>query len=86
MTRFTQWIVVVALCCSLSTAQAFVAPSEAQYGVSEGSRSRGVYSQVVERLIESPDIIDNAANIIFKTDGKCLSSLYEAAPDRQTQI
>jgi len=75
MTRFTQWIVVIALCCSLSAAQAFVAPSDAQHGVSEGSRSRGISSQAVERLIESRDIIDNAANIIFKTDGKRLSSL-----------
>jgi len=75
MTRFTPWLVVIVLCCSLSTAQAFVAPADAQYGVSEGSCSRGSSSQTVGRLLASSDIAENIVNIIFKADGKRLSSL-----------
>jgi len=76
MTRFTQWLVIVVICCSLSTAQGFVAPSDAEYGVSEGSHSRGISSLTVGRLLESSDIADNTVNVIFKADGKRLSSLY----------
>ncbi|KAF1083511.1 MAG: hypothetical protein GQF41_0289 [Candidatus Rifleibacterium amylolyticum] len=75
MTRFMQLIVFVALCCSLSAAQAFVAPEEKHNVLRSDDNGRPASTRAIEGVMSSADILEKAEQVIFTADGSRVSSV-----------